>query len=122
MGKALAVLVTSLRLSEISEIEKRRWDRYCLALPVCVTWKDASGIIGEQVGTTRDISSSGVCVRCPSPVRDGVEVGVRIDLPVALEGMTGSRMSAQGTVVRSQAATAPDQGFEYGILFNRFYP
>jgi len=106
----------------MSEIEQRRWERYCLALPVCVTWKDASGIVEEQVGTTRDISSSGVCVRCPSLVRDGVEVDVRIDLPVVLEGMTGSRMSAQGTVVRSKAATEPDQGFEYGILFNHFYP
>ena len=60
MGNTLAVLVTSLRLSEMSEMEKRRWERYLLELPVYVAWKDPSGDAEELLGTTKDISSSGV--------------------------------------------------------------
>ena len=122
MGKALAVLVTSLKLSEMSEMEKRRWERYLLELPVYVAWKDPSGNAEEMLGTTKDISSSGMCVTCDSPIEEGAEVDVKIDLPIVLEGMTGSRMSAQGTVVRNEAMTNPDEGYEHGIMFNRFYP
>jgi hypothetical protein len=123
MGKALAVLVTSLKLSEMSEMEKRRWERYLLELPVYVAWKDPSGGEAEELlGTTKDISSSGICVMCDSPILEGSEVDVKIDLPIVLEGMTGSRMSAHGTVVRNEAMTNPDEGYEHGIVFNRFYP
>jgi len=122
MGKALAVFVTSLGLSEMSEIEKRRWERYCLQLPVYLVWEDTSGKFEERVGTTKDISSSGVCVRCDELMKEGMEVDLRIDLPIVLEGTRGSRMSAQGTVVRNKAVGDPDEGYEHGIMFNRFYP
>ena len=122
MGKALAILVTSLRLSEVSEIEKRRWERYGLQLLVFITWVDASGSVEERVGRTRDISSSGVCLRCESFVQQGSEVDVKIQIPIVLEGTTGSRMSASGTVVRNGSASNPDDGYELGIMFDRTYP
>ena len=106
----------------MSEIEKRRWERYCLQLPVYLIWEDASGQVEERVGTTKDISSSGVCVRCEKLMKEGLEVDLRIDLPIVLEGTGGSRMSAQGTVVRNKAVSAPEEGYEHGIMFNRFYP
>ena len=87
-----------------------------------MTWKDASGKVEEYAGTTKDISSSGVCVMCSSLMQQGQEVDVRIDLPIVLEGMTGSRMSAQGTVVRNKTIDTPDESYELGIMFNRFYP
>jgi len=122
MGKALAILVTSLRLSEVSEIEKRRWERYGLGFHVYITWKDASGSVEEIVGTTRDISSSGVCLRCESFIQQGSGVDVKIELPIVLEGTTGSRMSASGTVVRNQSICDPHKGYELGIMFDRTYP
>jgi len=122
MGKALAVLVTSLRLSEVSEIEKRRWERYGLELPVHITWKDASGSVEERVGSTKDISSSGVCLRCESLIEEGLDVNLKIELPIVLEGTTGSHMSARGTVVRNEGVSEPHEGYELGIMFNRFYP
>jgi hypothetical protein len=97
MGKALAVLVTSLRLSEVSEIEKRRWERYGL-------------------------SSSGVCLMCESCIEQGAEVELKIELPIVLEGTRGSRMSARGTVVRNESVSDPHEGYELGIMFDRFYP
>ena len=122
MGKALAILVTSLRLSEVSKIEKRRWERYGLQLLVYITWEDASGSVEERVGTTRDISSCGVCLRCESFIQQGSEVDVKIQLPIVLEGTTGSRMSASGTVVRNGSASDRDQGYELGIMFDHTYP
>jgi hypothetical protein len=122
MGKALAVLITSLRLSEVSEIEKRRWERYGLELPVHITWKDTSGSIEERVGTTKDISSSGVRLKCESCIDQGAEVDLKIELPIVLEGTTGSRMSAKGTVVRNKSKDEPDEGYELGILFDCCYP
>jgi hypothetical protein len=122
MGKALAVLVTSLRLSEVSEIEKRRWERYGLEFHVYITWKDASGSVEEIVGTTRDISSSGVRLRCESLIQQGSEVNLKIELPIVLEGTTASRMSARGTVVRNESISDPYKGYELGIMFDRTYP
>ncbi len=122
MGKALAVLITSLRLSEVSEIEKRRWERYGLEFPVYITWKDASGSVEEIVGTTRDISSSGVCLRCESLIQQGAEVNLKIELPIVLEGTEGSRVAAKGTVVRNESVSDPNEGYELGIMFNRSYP
>jgi hypothetical protein len=122
MGKALAVLITSLRLSEVSEIEKRRWERYGLQFHVYITWKDASGSVEEIVGTTRDISSSGVCLWCEDLIQQGSEVNLKIELPIVLEGTEGSRMSAMGTVVRNESVSDPHEGYELGIMFNRSYP
>jgi hypothetical protein len=122
MGKALAVLVTSLRLSEVSEIEKRRWERYGLELPVHITWEDASGGFGERVGFTKDISSSGVCLMCESCIEQGAEVDLKIELPIVLEGTRGSHMSARGTVVRNESLSDPHEGYELGIMFDRSYP
>jgi hypothetical protein len=122
MGKALAVLITSLRLSEVSEIEKRRWERYGLQFHVHITWKDASGSVMEIAGTTRDISSSGVCLWCEDLIQQGSEVNLKIELPIVLEGTTGSRMSAMGTVVRNESVSDPHEGYELGIMFNRSYP
>jgi hypothetical protein len=122
MGKALAILVTSLRLSEVSEIEKRRWERYGLGFHVYITWMDVSGSVEEIAGTTRDISSSGVCLRCKGLIQQGSEVDVKIELPIVLEGTTGSHMSARGTVVRNESRSEPHEGYELGIMFNRFYP
>jgi hypothetical protein len=122
MGKALAVLITSLRLSEVSEIEKRRWERYGLQFHVHITWKDASDSVMEIAGTTRDISSSGVCLWCEDLLQQGSEVNLKIELPIVLEGTTGSRMSAMGTVVRNESVSDPHEGYELGIMFNRFHP
>jgi hypothetical protein len=122
MGKALAILLTSLRLSEVSENEKRRWERYGLELLIYITWEDASGSVEEIAGTTRDISSSGVRLRCESFIQQGSEVDVKIELPIVLEGTTGSRMSARGMVVRNESISDPYKGYELGIMFDRTYP
>ena len=122
MGKALAVLVTSLRLSEVSEIEKRRWERYGLELPVNITWKDASGSVEERAGSTKDVSSSGVCLWCEDVIQQGAEVNLKIELPIVLEGTEGSRVAAKGTVVRNESVSDPNEGYELGIMFNRTYP
>jgi hypothetical protein len=106
----------------VSEIEKRRWERYGLEFLIHITWEDASGSVEEIAGTTRDISSSGVRLRCESFIQQGSEVDVKIELPIVLEGTTGSRMSARGTVVRNEGVNEPHEGYELGIMFNRFYP
>jgi hypothetical protein len=106
----------------MSETEKRRWERYVLDFPVSVSWKGASGTVEERRGRTKDISSYGVCVKCSDPMEEGLKVDVKIDLPIALEGMMGSRMSAEGTVVRNGNMAEPGEGYEYGIVFDRSYP
>jgi hypothetical protein len=75
MGKALAVLITSLRLSEVSEIEKRRWERYGLQFHVYITWKDASGSV-EEKGSR--MSAMGTVVRneSVSDPHEGYELGI----------------------------------------------
>jgi hypothetical protein len=76
----------------------------------------------EIAGTTRDISSSGVCLWCEDLIQQGSEVNLKIELPIVLEGTTGSHMSARGTVVRNESMSEPHEGYELGIMFNRFYP
>lgn len=122
MGKALAILVTSLRLSEVSEIEKRRWERYGLRFHVYVKWTDLSGNVMEIAGTTRDISASVICMWCEGLVQQGAEVNLEIELPIVLEGTEDSRIAARGTVVRNESIRDPYKGYELGIMFDCTYP
>jgi hypothetical protein len=55
-------------------------------------------------------------------IQQGSEVNLKIELPIVLEGTAGSRMSARGTVVRNESVSEPHEGYELGIMFNRFYP
>lgn len=105
----------------MSDLDKRKDQRYGLELSIAVTWKDKSGFIRETRGMTKNISPAGAFIVCESPIQKGCAIDLRFDLPIALGGSPKSRISARGTVVRN--VTGVDQGTShgYGVMFAHFH-
>ena len=105
----------------MTKTERRDCERYVFELPIHAMWKDAAGVINEETGITRDISSSGVFMICKNLIDRGSEIDLQIDLP-SLAKNTNSRVSASGRVVRNVNLTNPDdtRGYGHGIMFNNY--
>ena len=90
-------------------MEQRKAVRFNLFAQVICQWQDPSGQNQESVGWTRDISTLGVFVVCPSTPPVGTTVSLKIRLP-ALERNRLQRLNleAKGRVTR---ATDTNQGF-----------
>jgi len=72
----------------------------------------------ESTGTTKNMSPSGACVVCDSPIGEGCAIDLHINIPVALGGSILSRISAKGTVVRDVTEPGPTGGYGHGIMFD----
>jgi hypothetical protein len=59
--------------------ERRRGDRYVLAMPVRVEWKDQNGEARVEEGLTENIGASGTLIHLPRELPD---VGTRVNLYV----------------------------------------
>jgi hypothetical protein len=59
--------------------ERRRGDRYVLAMPVRVEWKDDNGQEKVEEGLTENIGASGTLIHLPRELPD---VGTRVNLYV----------------------------------------
>jgi hypothetical protein len=64
------------------ETEKRDSERYGLELPVQAIWKDALGSVKEERATANDMSRSGTYMICKSPIHEGCEINLEIDLTI----------------------------------------
>ena len=104
----------------MSDLEKRKNQRYGLELSIAVTWKDKSGFTRETIGRTENISPAGAFIVCESPIAEGCAIDLRFDRPIALGGSPKSRISTSGTVVRNMTGAGPAAGYGHGVMFAHF--
>jgi hypothetical protein len=101
-----------------SQQEKRSDERYGIALPVTIRWKDSTARTMETTGKTKNMSPSGTFIICGSPITEGLVIDLHIDIPVALGGSILSRISANGTIVRSGKELGSSAGYGHGVVFD----
>ncbi len=89
-------------------MERRRWKRYDVRVPVVFTWRDPTGADHHGSGTTADISSMGVFVVCEQAVPP-VLSPVSLQVLVPSLATRGKRLESAGTVVRVKGK--PASGF-----------
>lgn len=77
-------------------MERRAAVRFVLHAPVIIRWTHKSGAKREDVGRTRDISTSGAFLTCNLRLSVGTKVGLEIHLP-PLERNTLQRVRLEGT-------------------------
>jgi hypothetical protein len=100
--------------------EKRRYERYGLELPVAVKWKDALGNAKEETGTTIDMSRSGMFMICTSPIDEGSEIDVEIDLTTSAGSGIKSCVSVGGKIVRNIPLKNLHGGYGHAIMFDAY--
>ncbi len=89
--------------------------RYEIAVRVWFTWRLSDGTMGEGTGTTRNISSRGVCVvsREAPPFATVVDVMVAVP-PVNREAESSGRLRGTGIVLR----VCEESGFAAEVAFH----
>ncbi|MES0362945.1 MAG: hypothetical protein ABUK14_03240 [Desulfobacteria bacterium] len=102
------------------ETEKRDSERYGLEFPVQAMWKDALGSVKEERATANDMSRSGMYMICNSPVHEGCQINLEIDLTICAGAGIKSCVSVKGRVVRSTRLTGPDRGYGHAIIFDQY--
>jgi PilZ domain len=92
-------------------MDRRAATRFLLRAPAIIRWTDAAGAKREDLGRTRDISTSGAFLTCNVALPVGTKVGLEIHLP-ALERNTLQRvqLKSTGKVIRV-AVMAREAGF-----------
>jgi hypothetical protein len=106
----------------MSQKDQRSSERYDLAFPIKVKWKDASRHENEEATSTRDISLSGCFVICRNLIEKGCPIDVDIDLSIGEAGIREKHVSVRGRVVRSVTMGDPDKGsFGHGVKFDKFH-
>ena len=103
-----------------SETERREYERYDLEFRVQVKWKDAFGNLKADSGTTKDISPSGAFIICNSPLDEGCQIDLEIDLPICVEGTNRSCVYASGKVVRRHPVNDRDSRYGHAIRFDSY--
>ncbi len=81
-------------------MERRRYRRLSLHVPVEFEWHDAAGIQQRGQGFSKDMSASGMLLLCPSGPPPGTELRVEVELPSPDGDKAGWRITAAGSVVR----------------------
>jgi hypothetical protein len=82
-------------------MERRAAVRFLLHAPVIIRWTDASGAKREDVGRTRDISTSGAFLTCHAELRVGTKLGIEIPLPpLERNSLQRVRLQSKGKVLR----------------------
>ena len=82
-------------------MERRAAVRFLLHAPVIIKWTDASGAKREDVGRTRDISTSGTFLTCNAQLPVGTKVGIEIHLPpLERNALQRVRLQTKGKVIR----------------------
>jgi len=84
--------------------ERRKGDRYVLAMPVRVEWKDANGQEMVEEGLTENIGAHGVLIHLP---RELPEVGSRVNLYVIDE--RNREVAVEAEVLRLERNAAHPQ-------------
>jgi hypothetical protein len=92
-------------IGAINKLERRRTVRYNLCLPLVFEWTDAGGILIQEPGFTRDISTGGLYVTCAKSPPINSTVSLRIALPANKEILPSSlRLEATAKVIRLASA------------------
>jgi hypothetical protein len=82
-------------------MERRAAVRYRLLAPAIIRWTDASGAEREDLGRTRDISTSGAFLSSHAPLPVGTTVGLEIHLPpLERNTLQRVRLDSTGKVIR----------------------
>jgi PilZ domain len=82
-------------------MERRAAVRFQLNAPVIIRWKEASGTEREDLGRTRDISTTGAFFTCPAVLPVGTKVRLEIHLPAIRENTSARvRLESTGKIVR----------------------
>lgn len=81
-------------------MEQRRATRYQMRVPVIFKWDDQQGLRQQGGGFTRDISTGGIFVSCPTSPPAGTAVALEVLLPPLEAEAQGLRLQADGQVVR----------------------
>ena len=84
--------------------ERRRGDRYVLAMPVRVEWKDQNGEAKVEEGLTENIGVSGTLIHLPRELPD---VGTRVNLYVIDE--RNREVAVEAEVLRLERNAAHPQ-------------
>lgn len=79
-------------------IERRRYHRYLLSLPVRVRSKAKAGELVET--STKDISAHGIYIFLPEELELGSELELDIKLPVEISGMKDVRVHCRSKIAR----------------------
>ena len=91
-------------------MERRAAIRFLLRAPVIIRWTDASGAKREDLGRTRDISTSGAFLSCNVALPVGTKVSLEIHLP-SLERNTLQRVQLKSTGKIVRVVMAREAGF-----------
>jgi hypothetical protein len=81
-------------------LERRRYRRLPLHVPVEFEWRDAAGVQQRGQGFSKDLSASGILVLCPSGPPPGAELVIEVELPSPDGDQAGWRITAPGSVIR----------------------
>ena len=82
-------------------MERRAAVRFRLQAPVIIRWTDASGAEREDLGRTRDISTSGAFLTCHAVLPVGTKVSLEIHLPAIRESTPPRvRLESSGKIIR----------------------
>ncbi len=93
-------------------MERRKYKRYDLRVPVLFSWTDAAGVDYQGAGSSLDITLAGIFVLCEEaapPIFSPVKLQVLI--PSLLT--PGMRLQSSGTVMRIRGT--PAYGFAAGL-------
>ena len=96
-------------------IERRKWQRYNLDLPIRVEGTDQSGAAFAYAGRLRNISARGAL----ATIRRYLQVGTRISLAVAFPLSRLIWMRYDCEVIRTEAAGA---GVDTALMFTSVRP
>lgn len=98
-------------------MDRRAAIRFRLRAPVIIRWADASGAKREDVGRTRDISTSGTFLTCLTQLPVGAKVSLEIHLPpLERETLQRVRLQSTGKVIRA-TQTPGEAGFAVSGAF-----
>jgi hypothetical protein len=104
----------------MTKTERRDCERYVFDLPIHAAWKGAAGKVKEEIGITRDISSSGTFMICSNLIDRECKIDFRVDLPVLVKDAAKSCILGRGKVVRKVSLANPDTGYGHGIMFDNY--
>jgi len=101
-------------------VQRRKDNRYQLAVPVMFFRKDARDTQHEGIGLTRDISIRGAFVFTTSPPPLKSDVRLKAFLPPGRDAVPPLRIQGQGRVVRVEAAHNGEARAGFAVAGGRF--
>jgi c-di-GMP-binding flagellar brake protein YcgR len=113
MSSAVLAFDTVTAPPRNSASERRQYPRYPIVLDAEFTLPTKRETARRGVGTTVDISSSGLLLACHDNLLLGSEIEVSIQWPILLDGVRPLRLRITGHIVRANQMAV-------GVQFHRY--